>query len=495
MPDDANDLQLEADLRQMARTALARDAATVDTDADLDDLRARITGGVSVMPPARRSVAGRWAIAAVATVLLVSGVVAIAWMRSTDDGIVIASLPPTSVVAPQTVETVTATTTLDTTPTVDSPSADPSVPATSVSTVPASAESAPAVAEPSTVLTGGEVTIIPAETVERACDLRVRTVRRDGSAIGEVGVISPGSWAAGAAVGVGDSCAGVDTATDEALTVAVPRNMPAGTYDLCLTADLIPAGCARVTIGRPAGEATAEPATVTVGDVVTITPAGVVERACQDVVTVIPLGNAAGFGGQIVGGQWVGGAVTEVTYPECAGEVSDASVQVVIPADMPTDVFAMCVVEQPSYAVQTTAVPGCAVVTVLPAPLPVCWTELVAPPTLGNGSQPGAVVVDAYRLATWGVPGSPAAVTQSLGTAPRSEWLDDPFDGVRQVSSGAVRAAVVIAGDWEEGPKIILVRGTDGCDREYGVGQMPIDDAVALAQSWVDALAASAPPT
>jgi hypothetical protein len=459
----------------MGRTALARDAASVDTDADLDDLRTRITSGVVTMPPSRRSVAGRWAVVAAAIVLLVGGVVAIASMRSTDDGIVITSLPSTSVVAPQTAETVPATTTLDTGPTVDS-----------------SAESVSAVAKPSAVLTGGEVTIIPAETVERACDLRVRTVRRDGSAIGEIGVISPGSWAAGAAIGVGEGCAGFETATDEPLTVAVPRNMPAGTYDLCLTTDLIPAGCARVTIGRPAGEATAEPATVTVGDVVTITPAGVVERACEDVVTVIPLGNAAGFSGQIVGGQWVGGAVTEVTYPECAGEVSDASVQVVIPADMPTDVFAMCVVEQPTYAVQAAVVPGCAVVTVLPAALPVCWTEAVAPPSLGDGSPPGAVVVDAYGLATWGAPGSPAAVTQSLGSAPRSEWLDDPFDGVRQVGSGAVRAAVVTAGDWEGGPKIILVRGTDGCDREYGVGQMPLDDAVALAQSWVDVLAASA---
>jgi hypothetical protein len=210
-------------------------------------------------------------------------------------------------------------------------------------------------------------------------------------------------------------------------------------------------------------------------------------------VTVIPLGNAAGFTGQIVGGQWVAGVVTEVTYPECAGEVSDGSVQVVIPVDMPTDVFALCVVEQPSYAVQTTAVPGCAVVTVLPAPLPVCWTEPVAPPTLGDGSPPGVPQIDPYGLATWGEPGSPAAVTQSLGNAPRSEWLDDSFGGVRQVSSGAVRAAVVTAGDWEGGPKIILVRGTDGCDREYGVGQIPIDDAVALAQTWVDALAASAP--
>ena len=55
-----------------------------------------------------------------------------------------------------------------------------------------------------------------------------------------------------------------------------------------------------------------------------------------------------------------------------------------------------------------------------------------------------------------------------------------------------MRAAVGTAGEWEGGPKIILVRGTDGCDREYGVGQMPLDDAVALAQSWVDVLAASA---
>jgi hypothetical protein len=482
--DDAIDLELDADLRQMARASLAHDAAAVDADADLGDLRARFDRGASATAPARRSGMGRWSMVAAATALAVGAVVAIFWTQSADDAIVITSLPPTSLVAPQTVKTAPVTTTLD---------VAPSAPATSATTVPEALASAGAVAEPTVVLTGGEVTITPAEIVERACDLRVRTVRRDGAAIGEVGVISPGSWAAGGSVEVGESCAGSDTVSDEPLTVAVPRNMPAGIYDLCLTADLAAPGCARVTVARPAGEATAAPATVTVGDLVTITPAGVVERACQDVVTVIPLGNAAGFSGQIVSGQWVAGAVTEVTYPDCAGEVSDAPVQVVIPVDMPTDVFAMCVVEQPSYAVQGTAVPGCAVVTVLPAPLPVCWTEPVAPPTLIDGAPPGAAVVDAYGLATWGVPGAPTSVTQSLGSAPRSEWLDDPFDGVRQVSSGAVRAAVVVAGDWEGGPKIILVRGTDGCDREYGVGQIPIDDAVALAQTWVDALAAAAP--
>jgi hypothetical protein len=89
---------------------------------------------------------------------------------------------------------------------------------------------------------------------------------------------------------------------------------------------------------------------------------------------------------------------------------------------------------------------------------------------------------------------SSAAVRQMLRREPSSWWLDAP-DGVPQVSSGSVRAAVAIAGDWEGGPKIILVRGNDGCDRQYGVGPLPLDEAVALAQDWVNALALGATTT
>jgi hypothetical protein len=277
--------------------------------------------------------------------------------------------------------------------------------------------------------------------------------------------------------------------TDQPFELVIPRNMPAGLYKLCLTTNQEPAGCAQVTVGRPANEATAEPAAVTVGETVTITPADVIQRACQDVVTLIPLGNPTSATGQLIGGQWLAIGIQEMTYPPCEGQVSDAPVQFEVAVDTPPGVYAMCLVEQATYAVQESSDPGCAVVTVNPAPMPVCWTEPVAPPTLSDGSDPGIAAFDPSGSAVWGDPTSSAAVYQMLGSEPSSFWLDESPHYVRQVSSGSVRAAVAIAGDFEDGPKIILVRGSDGCDRQYQIGALPIDDAVALAQAWVDAIA------
>jgi hypothetical protein len=365
------------------------------------------------------------------------------------------------------------------------------VPASGAPELSTSLPTAWAVAEPITVRTGGQVMITPSGVVERACDFLIRTVRQDGSAAGQLGSISPGSWSAGIPKPVAaPNCAGTQMVTDEPLTVAIPRNMPAGTYDLCLTANLDPAGCARVTIEGSLDEATAEPSIVTVGELVTITPAGVVERACQDIVTLIPLGNPTSTTGQLIGGQWIpAGPATQITYPPCEGEVSDAAVQFVVAVDTPPGVYAMCLVEQASYAVQESSDPGCAIVTVVAAPLPACWTEPVAPPTLSDGSVPGDPVIDQIGRALWGDPGSPAAVWQTLGRQPNSWWLDESPDGVQQVGSGSARAAVAVGGDFAGAPKIILVRGTDSCDREYEVGPLQIEEAVALAQDWVDALA------
>jgi hypothetical protein len=230
-----------------------------------------------------RSQARHWLAVAAAAVLVIGGVVAIAWTRATGDGTANSSQPVET--PPVTTDDGASTTP---SPTISSTSEAPleTVAETSAPTATAVLAMSRAVAEPATVRAGEAVTIAPAGIIERACDFRFRTTRQDGSTAGQVGVISPGSWAAADAVqGDEPNCNGVEMATDDPLTFRIPRNMPAGTYEICLTTGPDVVGCALVVVQGLPNEATATPATVTVGELVTITPAGVIERACQDVVT------------------------------------------------------------------------------------------------------------------------------------------------------------------------------------------------------------------
>jgi hypothetical protein len=483
------DEQVDARLRRAARTSLSHDTRTIDTDEDLEAVRALVER-VSARAP-RRAVAARerrW-LAVAAAVLVVGGVVAIALMSasSNDDSIAIRQ-PATT----------------DTAPASHAPSTSVSVPASvvisptrSVATMataaPTTSRAGRATADPTRIETGGTVTITPFGTIDRACDFLVRTTRQDGPLSGEVGSFFTRYWSAGVpAPSTQLACTDVNPSISGPQDLEIPRNMPAGTYELCLTVEPDPAGCVMVTVTRPADEAVAEPAAVTVGDSLTITPSEVIARACNDIITAIPLANPVTTSGQLVDGSWVPapGAITQVTYPACLGEVSDAAVQLSIPVDMPPGVYAMCLDEHASYDVQGAPAAACAVVTILPEPLPACWTEPVAPPTLTDGSEPGDLLINEIGYAVWGDPASPLAVWQMLGSEPSSSLLDDPAEGVVQISGGQVRAAVVNAGDWPGGPKVIVVR-IDGCDRQYEVGPMPLEDAVALAQSWVDMRAAT----
>ncbi|HWL41674.1 MAG TPA: hypothetical protein VNQ73_01935 [Ilumatobacter sp.] len=469
-PDPIPDATADARLRQLAQSSLAAEAAMVDTEADLATLQARLAGEVTPSATtSSRPAPVRWLAAAAAAVLVIGGIVAIAWTRTGGDGDRVA--PP---------------------------------PASPTPTGPAATR---AVADPSVVVAGGSVTITPANVVERNCADIVTARPIDWSAP-EVGLLVGGRWhfdPSGATKPTYPPCVGETTA--DPLTLVIPTDMPEGRWDLCVAVDRNPASCATVTVvsglvttttAAASGWGSAVPAVVVPGSSLTITPAEPVDRECPEVITAIQLDNNASNFGLIVNGRWQSreplGPPFRYPSPEpCRSSAEPASIAV--PFDFPTGLFALCVNRQETVAVQSTPDPGCATVTVEQAPMETCWTEPVPPPTLTDGSAPGELSYNEHGWASWGAVGS-NEVQQWLHSQPNpwfdgrlSWWFDDPTIMLPHVASGPIRAAIGAMSDNPAVPRIVLVRGADGCDRTYLLPETSDEDAQALAQAWVAALA------
>ncbi|MFT3853999.1 MAG: hypothetical protein QM733_14840 [Ilumatobacteraceae bacterium] len=122
----------------------------------------------------------------------------------------------------------------------------------------------------------------------------------------------------------------------------------------------------------PVITATAMPAAVDSGATVTITPTATVQRSCGDVVT-IRSGDDQHAIGQLDRTGWhlAPSDGTPVTYLACAGTVSAGAVELVVPTELPTGEYTICLTPG-------TSVDGCAPVTVT-APA----TPPTTPPTGG----------------------------------------------------------------------------------------------------------------
>ncbi len=246
------------------------------------------------------------------------------------------------------------------------------------------------------------------------------------------------------------------------------------------------------TIVQPEGttRATAEPATVAAGGMVTITPDGVVERRCLDIVTATLLDTETTVA-QIVDGRWVtpDGGGSDVTYPACQGRISNEPVSFEVPVVTPPGTYEMCLTE-PGDAT------GCARLTVTGADerLSACLTRPQAPPSLVDGSLPGPATIESsggFRGARWGDADSPFAVYQVLDEAGDPSWLDGALADGRAITIDNLQAVSIPVGDPPLGSITIYLRDAlEGCLRTYLVGPgLLSDDAAGLARQWVDALA------
>lgn len=277
-----------------------------------------------------------------------------------------------------------------------------------------------------------------------------------------------------------------------ATTVPSPAPPTAASTTATTTATTNASATTPETALPPSGTATAEPTTVAAGSELTITPAGTIQRACDDIVTTIQLDDSVGSSGLVIDGRWEFAPnfdVTSVTYPACDGAMTDAPLTFVVPTDMPTGRYVMCLITAPPSINHAMADPGCAIVTVTEEVFPACWTEPVAPPTLTNFSAPGEAAFTEQGWARWGEEGSPVEVQQMLGVEPNSWWHDDPRAQLPRFVSGPIRASVGGMSDNPAAGQVVLLRGADGCDRAYVLPTASPVGAIALAEQWVNNLA------
>lgn len=132
----SNDDQLDDQLRRMAERSMQRRAAAVDTDAALNDHRARLD-----RPRMSRGRDRRWLAAAASLLVVIAGVAAIAWPRSESEPDLLA----TETVATESVATSTPTTS-DVSSTIDPPTE------TTTTSIPTATSGS---ASPETVRAGG----------------------------------------------------------------------------------------------------------------------------------------------------------------------------------------------------------------------------------------------------------------------------------------------------------------------------------------------------
>lgn len=198
-------------------------------------------------------------------------------------------------------------------------------------------------ATPASAVPGQLVSIAPTRQVLRAC----------------TGVVSVHSWTtylgsiAGPRLrpspGEGDTMAACEgEMSDAPIEVAVP-DLPPGRYAFCVSADLIPDGCASVDVLPSPLLATVTSREVANGDTITITPAGEVPRMCADIVRVydvtrtVPVGQvvapATGESAPpLADGSWdsVPGDLSG-----CTSEPSDRMLTMVVP-DIGMGAYAFC---------------------------------------------------------------------------------------------------------------------------------------------------------
>ncbi len=234
MPDDRDsDRAIDQQLRLVAHSSIARNAATVDVEAELSGFQRRVAGLPAEVPltPDRQEHSrqrARWFAAAAAIVLVVGGLVAVAF-RGGDESAVVAPPSPDSTALPTVSSSIPTTATTVSTATTIAPAPEP------------------ASAEPATVVAGGVVTISPNEIVQRVCrDIVTATQLNAGASL--VGQIVDGGWVTperGADLSYPD-CLGTESAGP--VSFVVPVDVPAGSYEMCLTMPGQAAGCARVVV-------------------------------------------------------------------------------------------------------------------------------------------------------------------------------------------------------------------------------------------------------
>lgn len=458
----------DAELRRIAHESLARRAASVDVNAARSQLDARLGSPSDELPTSRH----RWVAAAAAAALVSGGVTALALTRGDDDAPVVAPPPPSATPAP-----------------------DTRGPGDELAT-----------AEPATARVGETVTITPAGTITRNCDDIVSAYPLDWSSR-TLGLILGDTWAYDPVVDATQPpCLGETTA--DPLTFTIPSGMPPGRYGVCIDGLRAAAACAVVTVS-PGDAAWADPPVVLAGDPVTITPAGAIERFCNDIVSASPVDWTGDHEALIMpGGRWYDDPVTGPTVPACMGATTADPLTFDVPIEMPSGRWELCigVLSEPDGCAVVTVVAEDAELATLPLPTTTPTTNPgtvappsdlcqipVAPPTLGDGSATGDVSFTEQGWAAWGAGGS-GEVQQQLGVAPNSWWFDDPNVMAPRYAAGAFTAIVGAMSDSPAAPRIVLLRGGDACDRQYVLPDTTTEAADTLAQAWVDLLAGASEP-
>ena len=282
-------------------------------------------------------------------------------------------------------------------------------------------------------------------------------------------------------------------ASPDLVATETVATLPSTTGTVSVTTDR-PTETTTTTISTTTAAA-ASPSTVQAGGSVEITPAGSVQRTCNDVVTLTSTGpDQPRVVGQIAG-NWVPAPSdgAPVTYPACQGITSDEAVSVSVPVNVPGGTYQLCMTQPDVPA-------GCAMVTIEAAGTDGagCTSEPLKPPSLVDGSSPGDGVVTEQaggRLVRWGDSDSPFAVTQGLGFPVDVSYIDYAIENERVITAGDWQATTVAVGDPPiSGITIFLRDVTDGCVRTYTVGPGLYSDEVStLAEEWVAALSSGEP--
>lgn len=222
------DDELDRRIAETARSAFERVQRGVDPATEYEAFQRRLDGAELIEVGSAPVPHRRWTVVAAAAVVVVAvGVTAFLARRDVDTDVV---APPPSSSLPSTAESSTA----------------PATTAASTTTP----VSVLAEASPDVVAAGEQITITPAGFVQRAClDIVTATRRNDeGPRVEQIvdgRVVSP---ATGTAVTYPE-CFG--EYSDAGFTFIVPATLPPGPYEMCLTDDANPSGCASVDVTPP----------------------------------------------------------------------------------------------------------------------------------------------------------------------------------------------------------------------------------------------------
>ena len=234
MPTDDD---LDGSIAATARSVFEHVQRGIDPELEYETFRSRLSGAAVIevgASPVHRRV--RWTmVAAAAVVVAAIAATAVLVGRGSDTDVV--APPPPSPSSPVTTNVSTGPSTTEA-PTTTNP------------------ESALAQATPSVVAAGEQLTITPANFVERAC-LDIVTATRSDDESPRVSQILDGRVTTsdtGTAVTY-PACSG--DYSDDGFTFIVPATLPPGPYEMCITDDATPAACALVQVAPPSEAASA----------------------------------------------------------------------------------------------------------------------------------------------------------------------------------------------------------------------------------------------